>query len=423
MTTLRTFDKSHELRDRAELITPGGVHSNVRLSTPKVFFERGKGAWLWDVDGNDYIDYLLGQGPSFLGHAPDDITRDVTEAVGRGMVYGAQHPLEIEAGERFLSTLGWADMVRFGVSGTEAVQAALRLARAATGRRKFVRFEGHYHGWLDNVLVAVEDHQATLASKGQLESHLGDSIMLPWNNIDALRVTLAEHASEIAAVIMEPIMFNIGAVLPRAGYIEEVRALCTEYDIVLIFDEVISGFRVGPQGASGLLGVTPDLATYGKALAGGWPVSALAGREDLMALFGTGEVNHSGTFNSSVMGAAAVVSTMKRFESDPPYERIREYGLALMDGLAALGQKHGIPLRVQGLPMAFHASLGEDSEPFYDFEGLSRRDLPGYAALAKVLGNHGVWVAGRGIWYVSAAHGPAELEETLSRVDSAFSAL
>jgi glutamate-1-semialdehyde 2,1-aminomutase len=420
MTTLRTFDRSHELRDIAETLTPGGVHSNVRLATPKVFFERGKGAWLWDVDGNDYIDYLLGQGPSFLGHAPDDVTKSVTDAVAKGMVYGAQHPLEIEAGERLLTALGWADQVRFGVSGTEAVQAALRLARAATGRRKFVRFEGHYHGWLDNVLVAVDDHRAALASKGQLESHLGDSIMLPWNNIDALRSVLAEHASEIAAVIMEPIMFNTGAVLPRPGYLEQVRALCTKYDIVLIFDEVISGFRVGRQGATGLLGVVPDIATFGKAVAGGWPVSALAGSADLMAMFGTGEVNHSGTFNSSVMSAAAVASTMRRLESDPPYERIREHGLALMDGLVELGRRHDLPLRVQGLPMAFHASLGADPEPFHDFEGLNRRDLAGYAALAKIFGDHGVWVAGRGIWYVSAAHGAAELEETLSRVDSAL---
>ncbi|MFB2596621.1 aspartate aminotransferase family protein [Herbiconiux sp. P17] len=420
MTDVRSFELSNALRTHAQELTPGGVHSNVRLGSPKIFFARGKGAWLWDIDGNDYVDYLLGQGPSFLGHAPDDITASVTDAVSRGMVYGAQHPLEVEAGERFLRLLGWADQVRFGVSGTEAVQAALRLARAATGRKRFLRFEGHYHGWLDNVLVTVEDHEPRTASDGQLESHLGDSIMIPWNSPEALRATFAEHASELAAVIMEPIMFNTGAVLPKPGYLELVRQLCTEYGVILIFDEVISGFRVGPQGASGLIGVVPDLATYGKAVAGGWPVSALAGRADLMSMFGTGQVNHSGTFNSSVMSAAAVAATMRRLSDDPPYERIREHGIALMDGLVDLGRKHDIPLRVQGLPMAFHASLGADPEPFQDFEGLNRRDLAGYTELAKLFANHGVWVAGRGIWYVSAAHGPAELEEALDRVDSAL---
>lgn len=421
MTTVRSFERSEALRSHAQTLTPGGVHSNVRLASPKIFFERGKGAWLWDIDGNDYVDYLLGQGPGFLGHAPDDITDAVTEAVRRGMVYGAQHPLEVEAGERFLAAVGWADQVRFGVSGTEVVQGALRLARAVTGRRRFVRFEGHYHGWLDNVLVTVRDHEATAASKGQLDSHVHDSIMLPWNNAEALEATLAEHGSDIAAVIMEPIMFNTGAVLPRQGYLERVRELCDKYGIVLIFDEVIAGFRVGLQGATGLVGVTPDLATYGKAVAGGWPVAALAGRADYMALFGTGEVNHSGTFNSSVMSAAAVAATMRRFETDPPYERIRAHGLALMDGLVELGARHGLPLRVQGLPMAFHASLGDDPAPFHDFEGLNKRDLAGYAELAKLFAQYGVWVAGRGIWYVSAAHGPAELEEALSRVDAALS--
>ena len=420
MTTVRSFERSDALRPHSLELTPGGVHSNVRLASPKVFFERGKGAWLWDVDGNDYIDYLLGQGPAFLGHAPDDITDAVTEAVRKGMVYGAQHPLEIEAGERFLATVGWAEQVRFGVSGTEVVQGALRLARAVTGRHRFVRFEGHYHGWLDNVLVTVKDHEAGVASKGQLSSHVTDSIMVPWNNIEALEKTLAENFNDIATVIMEPIMFNMWAVLPRAGYLERVRELCDKYGIVLIFDEVIAGFRVGLQGASGLVGVTPDLATYGKAVAGGWPVAALAGRADYMALFGTGEVNHSGTFNSSVMSAAAVAATMRRFELDPPHEKIRAHGLALMDGLTELGRKHGLPLRVQGLPMAFHASLGEDPEPFHDYEGLQRRDLAGYAELAKLFARYGVWVAGRGIWYVSAEHGPDELAETLSRLDAAL---
>lgn len=400
--------------------TPGGVHSNVRLASPRVFFERGKGAWLWDIDGNDYVDYLLGQGPNFLGHAPDDVTAAVTTAVQRGMVYGAQHPLEVEAGERFLTQLGWADMVRFGVSGTECVQAALRLARAATGRRRFVRFEGHYHGWLDNVLVTVGENGAVAASEGQMDAHLADSVMLPWNDPDVLADLLAESGEEFAAVIMEPMMCNVGAIEPRPGYLARVRQLCDDFGVTLIFDEVITGFRVGPAGAAERFGVHPDLATFGKAMAGGWPVAALAGRGDLMERFGTGAVNHSGTFNSSVMSAAAVVATMSRLADKPPYATIEQHGTLLMEGLQKIAAARDLPLHLQGLPMAFHASLGGEDGRFFDYRGLSGRDQAAYARLASTFAHHGVWVAPRGIWYVSAAHGDDELDAVLERVDAAL---
>ncbi len=417
-TTTRTTDRSSALRRRAGSSVPGGVHSNVRLAGPRIFFERAQGAWLWDIDGNDYVDYLLGQGPAFFGHAPADVNEQVAAAVAKGMVYGAQHPLEVEASELVLAQLGWADMVRFGVSGTECVQAALRLARAVTKRRLFVRFEGHYHGWLDNVLLAVDQHRATTASAGQLASHLDDSVLVPWNDADVLADVLARRGDEIAAVIMEPMMCNQGAIQPRPGYLERVRELCDAHGVVLIFDEVITGFRLGPAGAAGRFGVRPDLATYGKAMAGGWPVAALAGRAQLMERFGTGEVNHSGTFNASVMSAAAVVATMRRFSADPPYERVERHGRALMDGLRTLAAGHGVPLRVQGLPMAFHTSLGGADEPFHDYRGLAARDLDAYADLARTLTSGGVWVAGRGIWYVSAAHGDHELHTALERIDA-----
>lgn len=423
MTATDARHRSMDLASRAGRCTPGGVHSNVRLGSPRKFFARGAGAWLWDVDGNDYVDYLLGQGPQFFGHAPADVTDAVTDAVRSGMVYGAQHPLEVEAGERFLAQLGWGDMVRFGVTGTECVQAALRLARAATGRRRFVRFEGHYHGWLDNVLVAVDGHRAVPASAGQLATHLDDSVMLPWNDADALAEVIAVQGGDFAAVIMEPMMCNAGAIEPRPGYLERVRQLCDAHGIVLIFDEVITGFRLGPAGAAVRFGVRPDLATFGKAMAGGWPVAALAGRGELMERFGTGEVNHSGTFNSSVMSAAAVVATMRRLAENPPYAAIEQHGTALMEGLRKLAAAHDLPLRVQGLPMAFHTSISEEAEPFHDYQGLARRDQPAYARLAAGFAEHGLWVAPRGIWYVSAAHGEDELQAALERVDAALAAL
>ena len=419
MNTTRSQSRSSALREVAERLTPGGVHSNVRLSGPPVFFERAEGAWLWDVDGNEYVDYLLGQGPNFLGHAHPVVTRAVAEACERGLIYGAQHALEVEAGQRFIDTLRWPDMVRFGLSGTEMVQAAIRLARAVTGRERFVRFQGHYHGWLDNVLLAYDpDGSPIPASEGQLASHVGDSFVLPWNDADALADLFANRGEQIAAVIMEPFMCNSGAVSPRPGYLERVRELCDEFGIVLIFDEVITGFRLALGGAVERFGVTPDLATYGKAMAGGYPVAGLAGRGELMERFATG-VNHSGTFNASVMACAAVDGALRVLSEDPPYERIEQHGQAVREGILELASSHDVPLRAQGIGPAFHVSFG-DADVIHDFAGLQRLDLARYSAFVPRLLEHGVWVTGRGIWYVSAAHGDDELNAVLERFDAAL---
>jgi glutamate-1-semialdehyde 2,1-aminomutase len=398
---------------------PGGVQSNVRLSAPSVYFERGSQARIWDVDGNEYVDYVLGQGPHFLGHAHPAVNGAVAEACTRGMLFGAQNSLEVEACELMLAALGWADMIRLGMTGTECVQAALRAARALTGRTAFVHFEGHYHGWLDNVLVQTTGEQTAVASSGQLGSHLLDCHMLPWNDGEALAALLQASGDTIAAVIMEPMMINTGAIEPLPGYLQQVRELCDEYGIVLIFDEVITGFRLARGGAVEKYGVTPDLATYGKAMAGGWPVAAIAGRAELMEPFGTGAVNHSGTFNGSLMAAAAVVATQRLLVDDSLYERIDAYGTELMAQLLKLAGHHDIPLHVQGVPAAFHLSFG-DAAPVHDLRSLHMLDLARYAAFATRLADHGLWVAQRGIWYVSAAHGDQELADTVERVESAL---
>ena len=410
--------RSDALLEIARERTPGGVNSNVRLAAPKLFFERARGAWLWDVDGNDYVDYLLGQGPNFLGHAHPQVNAAVAAACERGLLYGGQHEAENEAAERMLDALGWADMIRFGMTGTECVQAALRLARAATGRRRFIRFEGHYHGWLDNVLLDVRDGEPVAPSEGQLAEYLRESLVLPWNDLAAVETALAEQGDDVAAVIMEPVMMNAGAIEPQPGYLAGVRAACDRYGVVLIFDEVITGFRIDRAGAVGRYGVRPDLATYGKAMAGGWPVAALVGRRDLMERFGTGVVNHSGTFNGSVMATAAVVATQRLLDDEPPYERIEAYGRELLSRLLKIGESHGLPLRGQGLGAAFHLSFGP-AGPVRDARELAALDLAGYADFAAVLARHGVWVASRGVWYVSAAHGDRELEATLERVEAA----
>jgi glutamate-1-semialdehyde 2,1-aminomutase len=410
---------SEVLLDRALRRLPGGVNSNVRLDTPPIFFARGQGAWLWDVDGNDYVDYLLGQGPAFLGHAPAPVVAAVERACRGGTVFAGRHPGEVQAAELLCDVLGWPDMARLGASGTEMVQAALRLARAATGRRKFVRFEGHYHGWLDNVLLAMRDGRPVTASAGQVADHLADAFVLRWNDATALADLLDAHSDEVAAVLLEPMMLNAGAIPPRPGYLDEVRALCSRHGVVLIFDEVLTGFRVAMGGAAERFGVVPDLAVYGKAMAAGWPVAALAGRAELMELFGTGKVNHAGTFNGNVMATAAAVATLHELRRDPPYDHIEQVGGRLVTDLAEVARQAGIPLRLQGLPMAFHASLGADVE-VHEARDLAALDAEAYRKLAGHLARAGVWVATRGIWYLSAAHGDREVKVTLERVAAAL---
>jgi len=423
--TGRSTTASSALEARARLRTPGGVNSNVRLEAPPIYFEAGAGARLTDVDGNDYVDYLIGQGAAFLGHAPQAVLDEVAHASRNGLLYAGRHSLEVEAADLLCRCLGWADMVRFGTTGSEMVQAALRLARAATQRVRFVRFEGHYHGWFDNVLVATEKGQSRPASAGQPPDALSAAVTLPWNDLTALDDAFVAHEGEIAAVLMEPMMLNAGAILPAPGYLEGVRELCDRTGTVLVFDEVVTGFRLSLGGAAERFGVRPDLAVYGKALAAGWPAAALAGRADLLERIGSREVNHSGTFNGNVMSMAAVVTTLNLLADEPPYTRIEELGSMLMQNLRALSADATAELRIQGLPVAFHTSFplaNSDAVQIGSFRDLSATDDARYRDLATALAAAGVWVAARGVWYLSAAHTADDIQVTLERAKTALAA-
>jgi len=407
--------------ERAAKVLPGGVSSNVRLPVRDQVFARGAGPRLYDLDGKDYIDYLLGQGPAFMGHGHPAVNAAVSAAVADGMVYGAQHPLEITATEKLLEAIGWADMARLGVSGSESDHGALRLARGATGRRLVVRFAGLYHGWYDSVLMAWDGNSGGVASAGQYPDQLADWLVLPFNDLAAAQQLFAERGDEIAAVILEPMVCNSGALVPVDGFLQGLRDLCTANGTVLIFDEVITGFRLARGGAAERFGVTPDLGVYGKALAGGWPVSALAGKQELMEQLGTGRINHSGTFNASVMAAAAVDATMDWLAENNPYPALEAWGTRLMTGLAEVGARLGANLHIQGLPMAFHVSFANDAAPATDNVSLGELDLARYTAFAGDLADAGIWAAARGIWYVSVTHGEQELTDTLARFEQALS--
>jgi glutamate-1-semialdehyde 2,1-aminomutase len=406
------------LAERMARVAPGGVNSNVRLEVADRFIARGAGARIWDADGREYVDYVLGQGPAFLGHANPRILARVQDEIANGMTFAAQTEIELLAAERIVAALGWAEMVRIGMTSTETVQAAFRLARSVTGRPLFLRFRGQYHGWLDNVLISPADLVPAPASKGQLPEALDQSITLEWNDVDSLVRTLDDHGDRIAAIITEPMMLNAGAILPRPDFLETLREECTRRGIVFILDETITGFRLGQRGAIGRFDVVPDLAVYGKAVAGGFPASVLAGRADLMSCFADG-TNHSGTFNANVLSCAAIVAAMDEMADGAVHAHVEATGSDLMSRVADLAASHDLPVQVRGLPAAFHVSFDTD-EPVTCYADLTRADAARYGRLVRAARDEGIWLAGRGIWYVSAAHDATTTADTIERLDRAI---
>ena len=426
-----TFDRSvEEIRRNAQWIA-GGVNSNFRLNispTPLVF-EKAEGPYLFDVDGNRLIDYYLGMGPMILGHNPKALTDAVTEQMKYGILFGGQSKVETEAARLVCEMVPCAERMRFASSGSEADQAALRLARAATGRQVIIKFEGHYHGWFDNVLWSTApaldvagpaDKPVPVAgSKGQLPQSAEGIEVLPWNNLALLQARLAK--GDVAGVIMEATMCNAGAIHPAAGYLEGVREACTKAGTILIFDEVITGFRLGAGGAQAHFGVTPDLATFGKAIANGFPVAAIAGRADLLDMFVSGGVVHGGTYNSQPLSMAATVASLKSLTPEL-YATIDRNGTGLMEGMRAIFDKAGVKAVVTGYPQIFHVAFGLDA-PARDYRDLARSDKKAYVAFTTALLRRGVRALERGAWFMSITHDEAVVDATLSAVEGAVGEL
>ncbi len=431
------LDKSRQLWERSKRSLAGGVSSQVRMGEYPfpLFFERAKGSRIYDADGNEYIDYVLGQGPDIFGHAPDFLQEAVAGAMQRGQVFGAQHELEISVSEMVQKTVPSAELVRFSSSGTEVVQAALRLARAYTGRTKFIKFEGHYHGWLDSVLYstapalgksgAPDSPVPVPGSSGMSPGSAGEIIVLPWNDVNAVRRALDREGDDVAAILTEPIMFNTNCIIPRPGYLEEIRALCDERGVVLIFDEVITGFRVAKGGAQQLLDVTPDLSTFAKAMGGGFPVSMLAGKKDIMTLVADGTALHAGTVNSNVMAMAATEASLSRLlENDGAVcRKLYSIGTALIDGLQDSARKHEVPLLVQG-PGPIFALTFTDAPEIYDYRShAASADRDKYAKFRSGMFERGVRLKDGGGWFVSSAHTEEDVEQTLAAADEVLASI
>ncbi|MBX6322363.1 MAG: aspartate aminotransferase family protein [Rhodospirillaceae bacterium] len=431
MTAL-SFARSQERIAAASRLVPGGVSSHFRLGvspTPLVL-ERAEGVYLHDADGNRLIDYYMALGPMILGHTPPDVIAAAKAQLGRGILYGGQSELEFEAARLVCEMVPCAERVRFCSSGSEAAQLALRLARAVTGRQVVVKFEGHYHGWMDSVLWSVapptadmgpEDHPTPHApSLGQDPQAGVHTEVMSWNRTEPLVARIAR--GDVAAVLMEPAMCNSGAIMPRPGYLEAVREACTKHGTVLIFDEVITGFRVGPGGAQKRLGVTPDLATFAKAIANGFSVAAVAGRADLMDRLGGGGIIHGGTYNAQAVNMAATVATLKRLSTPGVYEAMETFGRRLMEGITEAFREARIPATVTGFPQIFHVGLGL-KKPAANYRDLLAVDRAGYVRFTTALLRRGVRALERGAWFLSTEHDDAVIDATLAAVRDALAEL
>jgi glutamate-1-semialdehyde 2,1-aminomutase len=414
------------------------VSSQFRAADP-VVFSHGRGSRIWDVDGREYIDYTLSQGPLIHGHSHPEILAAVADALGRGQIWNGLHTDEIELGEQLVAAIPCADLVRIGCTGSEAVHAALRLARAATGRPKIAKFEGHYHGWFDNVVASInppleqlgpEDSPQTVPwTTGLTRGSLDDVVVLPWNSAEAFERAAERHKGQIAAIITEPCMCNSGCIEPRPGFLAALRRTCDAHGIVLIFDEVITGFRLALGGAQQRYEVTPDLAVFGKAVAGGFPLSVLAGRRALMSELGAGKPIHAGTLNAHVGGIAAALASLRLLAAGDgaAYRRLYQAGEQLKSGLARAAAQAGQRVLVSGPGPMFHlgfvrSDAAAGSEPVaLDYRGVAHLyDMSKYSRFVAAMARRGVRLIGRGIWYISTAHRDEDIAETLDAARAAM---
>ena len=420
-----TREGSERLFAEATGLMPGGVSSPVRafraVGGMPFFVERAEGAYLIDVDGNRYVDYVLSWGPLVLGHAHPRVVAALEEAVRRGASYGAPSPLELELARLIRDAMPSLELVRFVSSGTEATMSALRLARAFTGRDKVVKFAGCYHGHADLLLVQAGSGVATLGlpdSPGVTPGAVVDTLTAPYNDLEAVGRLLAEH--EIAAVIVEPVAGNMGLVPPLPGFLEGLRARTSEHGALLVFDEVMTGFRVHPGGAQALYGVTPDLTTLGKVIGGGLPVGAYGGKREVMELVApAGPVYQAGTLSGNPLAMTAGIATMRELAEPGVWAGVEAAAERLVDGL------RGLSAPVQLLRVGTMFGLFFADSPVTGWEDAKRADTTRFAAFHRAMLDRGVYLAPSQFeaGFLSTAHGEREIDATVEAAREAFTTL
>jgi len=420
--------RSAELYARALTYLPGGVNSPVRamraIGRDPLFVERGEGAELFDIDSNSYVDWVCSWGPLICGHAHPRIVAAVTAAAGRGTSFGAPTAGEVDLAEEVSRRVPGVEMLRMTSSGTEASMSAIRLARAATGRTKILKFAGAYHGHVDGLLAEAGSGLATQgipASPGVPDEVAASTIVVPWNDHEAL--TAATQAHELAAILAEPLPANMGLVAPAEGFLELLRARADATGALLVFDEVISGFRVAPGGAQELFEVTPDLTIMGKVIGGGLPAAAYGGSRELMQRIApAGDVYQAGTLSGNPLAVAAGLATLDLLDGEQPYADLAATTTALADGLADAARSAGLQHQVQIVARTGLLTVFFSAAPVIDYAGAQGCDHAAYAAWCRGLLARGVYAPASQYeaWFPSLAHTPEHIERTVVAAAAAF---
>ncbi len=424
------LNKSAGLFQIARNFTPGGTHSNIRWREPHpIYFRKALGAKIWDVDGNEYLDCVGNLGSLILGHADPDVTKAVKEQLSTGITVGVETELNIEVSKKFAQMIPCAEMVRFSTTGTEAVMNAIRLARAYTQKERIVKAEGNYHGSYDYVLCShrypKKDWQCPTpvpASEGLCKDLIQSTLVVPWNNLEMMEQVIHKYKDEIAAVIIEPVNYNVGCALPKKGYLEGVRELTEKNKIPLIFDEIISGFRVAPGGAQEFYNVTPDLATFGKAIANGFPLSALAGKRNIMKLTDPSQrkVFFGGTYNANQVAMAAASVTLEKLKTGEVQKHLARLTEKLVGGFKAIAARREVKARLQGFAGKFQVYF--TSQEVEDWRTAFTTDQGMYREFHKGLLAEGIFWAHIPFSHngITAAHTEEDVEKILKGSDESL---
>lgn len=431
------FRTSAQWFDRARRVLAGGISSSARALTAgrvdhPLYFTHGSGSKIWDVDGHEFLDYLLAYGSAIHGHAHPVVTDALRQQLDLGTMFGTCNTAEVELAELICKLVPCAQLVRFSNSGSEAIQGAVRAARGFTGKSKILKFEGHYHGWVDLLAVSnrptpdqfgpLEAPASCPHSKGMPSGVVDDVVICPWNEPEILRSVLDAHAGQFAAVICEPIVANNACIMPRPGFLESLRDECTRRGILLIFDEIVTGFRIAPGGAQQVFGVQPDLAVFSKALGGGLPIAAFAGRMDVMDPIAKNVVKHGGTYNGNPLCAVAALATLRELSMPHVYDKLNALGSLLAEGIRRAAHDCRVPCAVQGQGAMFQVVFTPDGRPLSNYRDLVRADTARFAAFWQGLLDHGIHAnaSGSACWFVSTTHTQQDLRFTLEAVDSAM---